>query len=146
VTPDDPLLAELEALRVALGAGRCTLRQPREDDFFPVSHEVLAAGAPAIADDRSVDLRTQPVPRRLAAGERQVVQEDCRAASDEPAFHAMLRRYGGMRAQVVTAIHDDSGELAGILSVHDLTAPRRWSPEELGRIDAAAAAIRERIL
>src|SRR5689334_4287313 len=128
----------LEGLRTTLGVGRCTLRQARPDAFFPVTHEVLAPGAPPIADDTSVDLRTQPVPRRLASGERQVVQEDCRAASPDPAFHAMLERYGGMRAQVVTGIRDEAGELVAILSVHELRAPRVWTQHELGRIDSAA--------
>ena len=68
------------------------------------------------------------MPRRLARGERQVVQEDCRAASADPAFHAMLERYGGMRAQVVTGIRDDAGELVAILSVHELRAPRMIDP------------------
>jgi GAF domain-containing protein len=134
----DPVPLMLEGLRMALGVGRCTLRQARDDAYFPVTHEVRAPGAPAIADDRSVDLRNQPVPRRLARGERQVVQEDCRAASADPAFHAMLERYGGMRAQVVTGIRDDAGELVAILSVHELRAPRTWTQHELSRIDSAA--------
>jgi len=134
----DPVPLLLEGLRTTLGAGRCTLRQARDDAFFPVTHEVRAPGAPAIADDRSVDLRTQPVPRRLARGERQVVQDDCRAASDDPAFHAMLDRYGGMRAQVVTGIRDAGGELVAILSVHELRAPRVWTQHELARIDSTA--------
>jgi GAF domain-containing protein len=71
------------------------------------------------------------------------VQEDCRADSDEPAFHRMLERYGGMRAQVVTGIRDDAGEIVAILSVHDLTAPREWSADELARIDATAQRIGE---
>ena len=142
----DPLQAILEELRVTLDVGRCTLRQPLPGDvYLPVTHEVLAGGAPVIADDTSVDLRTQPVPRRLAAGERQVVQEDCRAASDEPAFHAMLERYGGMRAQVVTGIHDGDGSLVGVLSVHELRAPRAWSGEELAVIDAAAEEVRKEL-
>jgi GAF domain-containing protein len=145
VAPDDQLHAELERLRETLGAARCTLRQPRPDEFFPVTVEVLADGAPTIADDRSVDLRTQPVPLRLAAGERQVVQEDCRAASDDPAFHAMLERYGGMRAQVVTAVRDADGGLAGILSVHDTAGPRAWTAADLARIDAAVRFIGERL-
>ena len=123
-----------------LDVGRCTLRQPLPGDvYLPVTHEVLAGGAPVIADDTSVDLRTQPVPRRLAAGERQVVQEDCRAASDEPAFHAMLERYGGMRAQVVTGIHDGDGE-PGRRSSPCTSCERRGpgAPPSSRVIDAAA--------
>lgn len=134
----DPVPLLLEDLRTTLGVGRCTLRQPREGDYFPVTHEVLSPGVVEIASDRSVDLRSQPVPRRLARGERQVVQEDCAAASTDPAFHAMLARYGGMRAQVVTGIRDEAGELVAILSVHELRAPRTWTQHELARIDATA--------
>ncbi len=73
------------------------------------------------------------------------MQEDCRAASDEPAFHAMLERYGGMRAQVVTGIHAGDGSLVGVLSVHELRAPRAWSAADLATIDAAAERIRKEL-
>jgi GAF domain-containing protein len=50
-----------------------------------------------------------------------------------------------MRAQVVTGIHDGDGSLVGVLSVHELRAPRAWSPDELGVIDAAADRIRKEL-
>ena len=84
--------------------------------------------------ERTVDLRRQPVVRELALG-RQVVQDDCRAAYDDPAFHAMLDTYGGLAAQIVTPVL--SGDrLVAIVSVHQLGAPRSWTDEE---IEAAAS-------
>ena len=38
--------------------------------------------------------------------------------------------FGGMKAQIVTAVRDRSGEIVLLLSVHDLVAPRTWSDIE----------------
>jgi GAF domain-containing protein len=90
-------------------------------------------------EERTVDLRTQPVVQELLLG-RQVVQDDCSAASDDPAFHQMLTTYGGLAAQIVTPIFRD-GSLAAILSLHQLGRPRRWTDLEI----AAATRTAERI-
>jgi GAF domain-containing protein len=126
----------LEKLLVATGASRVTLRRDDPGDYaFPVVEEALEPGAPSLRDERTVDLRRQPVVRELMLG-HQVVQDDCRAAYDDPAFHAMLEAYGGLAAQIVTPVL--SGEsLAAIVSVHQLGRPRRWSDVE---IDAASEA------
>ena len=68
----------------------------------------------------------------------QVVQDDCRAAYDDPAFQRMLDVYGGLAAQIVTAVESD-GEVAAILSVHQLAAARRWTPDEADACRRAAA-------
>ena len=52
----------------------------------------------------------------------------------------MLSAYGGLAAQIVTPVLRD-GRLEGILSLHQLGAPRRWTQEEI----AAAAGAAERI-
>ena len=79
----------------------------------------------------------QPVVLRVLAGE-QVVQDDCDSCfpDDEP-FHAMLRLYGGMRAQIVTPLVRD-GATAAILSLHELRGPRRWSADEVAACSLAA--------
>jgi GAF domain-containing protein len=132
--------ALLTALLVEADASRVTLRRDLPGDYaFPVADEALAPGAPSLREERTVDLRTQPVVQELLLG-RQVVQDDCSVASHDPAFHQMLETYGGLAAQIVTPILRD-GHLAAILSLHQLGAPRRWTDLEI----AAAARTAKRI-
>ena len=127
----------LAELLDANGASRVTLRQDLPGDYeFPVTHEALAPGVGSLRGDRSVDLRTQPVVQEVRQG-RQVVQENSRAAFDDPAFLRMLDAYGGLAAQIVTPVLAQ-GRLAGILSLHQLGSPRAWSPEEVALCAAAA--------
>ena len=127
----------LDDLRTALRADRCTLRLDVPDATFPVMHESLGEGAGSLVGERTVVLRGQPVVEALLSGAGQVVQDDCPAASDDPAFHAMLAAYGGLSAQIVTAVrHAD--RLVGIISVHVLGGTRAWTPLEMGRARRAA--------
>jgi GAF domain-containing protein len=130
-------------LLAATGASRCTLRQDVPGDFFPVTHEALGPGVPSIREERTTDLRRAPVVRELIETQRQVVQEDCASAFDDPAFQRMLAAYGGLAAQIVTPVFRE-GRLAAIVSLHQLGAPRRWTAEE--RALAAAAGERVRAL
>jgi hypothetical protein len=50
----------------------------------------------------------------------------------------MREMFGGMQAQIVTANRNADGEIIGLLSVHDLIAPRVWSDAETARARAAA--------
>jgi GAF domain-containing protein len=135
----DAILGELLA---RTGASRVTLRQNVPGDYaFPVTHEALAPGAGSLREERTVDLRTQPVAIEVAAG-RQVVQDDCAAAYDDPAFHRMLEIYGGLAAQIVTPVPGESG-VAGIVSLHQLGEPRRWTNDEIEACRDAAARIGE---
>lgn len=118
------------ALREALGVQRCTLRLQDDGELFPVRHESLAPPAASLIGDRSVALRGQPVVEALSGGAGQVVQPDTRAASDDPAFLRMLERYGGLGAQIVTAVREEDGRLIGIISLHRLGGPREWSDDE----------------
>jgi len=130
----------LEALLRHLGASRVTLREDVAGEYaFPVTHEALTAGVASLREERTVDLRTQPVVRELSQG-RQVVQVDSRTAFAEPAYHAMLEAYGGLAAQIVPPVF--CGErLAAILSVHQLGSPRSWTPEEIAACTEAAGRI-----
>ena len=132
----DELLAET-------GASRCTLRRDVPGDYFPVTHESLAPGVPSIREERTTDLRRAPVVRELLETGRQVVQDDCASAFEDPAFRRMLDAYGGLAAQIVTPVFRD-GELAAIVSLHQLGAPRMWSEDE--RALAAEAGERVRAL
>ena len=132
--------AVVDELFAATRASRCTLRLDVADDFFPVAHEALAPGVPSIRHERTTDLRAAPVVRQLLETGRQVVQDDCANAFDDPAFRRMLGAYGGLAAQIVTPVFLD-GRLAAIISLHQLGAPRRWSEEER----ALAAGAGERV-
>jgi GAF domain-containing protein len=129
--------AILDGLLRETGASRVTLRQDLPGDYaFPVTHEALAPGVGSLREERTVDLRGQPVVRELQRG-RQVVQDDCRAAFDDPAFRRMLDTYGGLAAQVVTPVYVH-GLLAAIVSVHQLGEPRGWTAAEIGACSEAA--------
>jgi GAF domain-containing protein len=129
-------------LLAATGASRVTLRRDVPGpDAFPVVEEALAPGVGSLRGERTVHLPTQPVVLEVQAG-RQVVQEDCRAAYDDPAFQRMLETYGGLAAQIVTPVVVD-GRLEGIVSVHQLHEPRRWTDEEIAAATEAAHRIGE---
>jgi GAF domain-containing protein len=130
--------AVLRTLLAETGASRVTLRRGVDDGYaFPVTDEALVDGVPSLRDERTVDLRTQPVALEVRRS-GQVVQDDSRAAYDDPAYQRMLDVYGGVAAQIVTAIAP-GGEVAAILSVHHLGKPRRWTQEEAAACRRAAA-------
>ena len=132
----DGILGEL--LR-STGASRVTLRQDAPGDVFPVTNEVLADGAQPIKGVATPDMARQPVVLEVQQG-RQVVQDDCLAASDEPHFREMLELYGGMRAQIVTPIVRE-GRVVAIVSLHQLGRTRRWADDEI----AAASETAEKV-
>ena len=132
----------LRDLLDATGASRATLRRDLPGVRpFPVVEEALAPGVPSLRDERSVHLPTQPAVLEVKRG-HQVVQDDCAAAYDDPAFHRMLVAYGGLAAQIVTPVMRE-GALEAILSLHQLGAPRRWTHEEVAAASRAAARVGE---
>jgi len=132
----------LEELLAGTCASRVTLRENVAGDYaFPVTHEAPAPGVGSLREERTVDLRSQPVALEVAAG-RQVVQDDCASAYDDPAFHQMRETYGGLAAQIVTPVLAD-GRVTGIVSLHQLGSPRRWTDEEIEACRAAAARVGE---
>jgi GAF domain-containing protein len=134
----------LGGLLAGTGASRVTLRQDLPGDYaFPVTHEALAPGVGSLMRERTVDLRNQPVALEVSRG-RQVVQDDCAAAYEDPAFHRMRETYGGLAAQVVTPVMHD-GAVTGIVSLHQLGSPRHWTELEIEACRAAAARVAELI-
>ena len=128
----------LQALLAETRASRVTLRRGVSDGYaFPVTDEALAPGVASLKEERTVDLRTQPVALEVQR-RGQVVQDDCRTAYDDPAFQQMLETYGGLAAQIVTAVVAEEG-LAAIVSVHQLGSPRQWSEDEANACRRAAA-------
>jgi GAF domain-containing protein len=130
----------LEDLRAKTGANRVTLRRDVPDDVFPVTHEALGAGTPPIKGVATPDMARQPVVLQVLQG-MQVVQDDCRATSDEPHFRMMLELYGGLRAQIVTPVVRN-GRVVAIVSVHQLERTRRWTDEEIAGARSAVEQIK----
>jgi GAF domain-containing protein len=139
------LEAIVRVLRETVDVDRCTLRLDVAGEYFPVVHESRTAGTGTLIGDRTVSLRGQPVVEAILAGAEQVVQPDCRAASEDPAFQAMLVRYGGLGAQIVTPVRGDGALLLGIISLHHLGSAREWSPRELALGRAGAEVVRRLI-
>src|SRR5437588_5898592 len=135
------LEAIVAALREQVDVDRCTLRLEVAGEYFPVVHESRTPGTGTLIGDRSVSLQGQPVVAAILAGAEQVVQPDCPAASEDPAFQAMLERYGGLGAQIVTPVRDGEA-LLGIISLHHLGGPRDWSARELALGRAGAELVR----
>lgn len=134
----------LEELLAELHASRVTLREDVEGpSYFPVTREALADNVASLKAEHSVDLRTQPVVLEVMRG-RQVVQNDCRSAFDDPKFHELLERYGGLAAQIVTPVMV-GGELRAILSLHQLAAARRWTSGEALACREAARTLGDRM-
>jgi GAF domain-containing protein len=131
----------LDGLLVETGASRVTLRERAEDAVFPVTHEVLAPGTPSIRGVATPRMSSQPVVLEVQQG-RQVVQTDCLAASAEPHFREMLELYGGLRAQIVTPVLR-GGEVAAIVSLHQLGRPREWTETEVAAATRAAERVGE---
>lgn len=140
---DAAVQAILDRLREALCAQRCTLRQNLLAAYaFPVAYESRAEGVGPLYGDFTIVQTGQPVIEKLLAERRQVVQNDTRSASSDPAFLTMLEHYGGLRAQVVTPIFGSAG-LQAVLSVHDLTGPRSWTAGETALAQTAANLIEQ---
>lgn len=133
----------LAALVEELGVQRATLRLPAADSVFPIAYEHCAPGAESIRTTPRLDMSRQPVVLKMQAGASQVVEDDCATATDDPVYHEMREMFGGLKAQIVTANRDDSGEIIGLLSVHDLTAPRSWTADEKARARAVADRLKE---
>ena len=132
----------LRGLLEETGASRVTLRQDVPGEYaFPVTHEALAPGVGSLRGERTVDLRNQPVAIEVGSG-RQVVQDDCATAYDDPAFHRMRETYGGLAAQIVTPVMP-AGSVTGIVSLHQLGAPRHWTEAEIEACRATADRVGE---
>lgn len=135
---DDEIQTLLASLADDLDVQRATLRLPAPDSVFPIAYEHCAPGVDSIRDTPRLDMSRQPVVLQMQAGASQVVEDDCATATDDPAYHEMREMFGGLKAQIVTANRDASGEIVGLLSVHDLTAPRTWTDAEKARTRTVA--------
>ena len=127
---DDAITELLTELGEQLEVQRVTLRLPSDDSVFPIAYEWCSPGTHSIRDTPRLDMSKQPVVLKMQAGASQVVEDDCASATDDAGYHEMREMFGGLKAQIVTANRDEAGDIVGLLSVHDLTAPRVWSEAE----------------
>ena len=134
------LQALVDRQLAAFEVGRCTLRLDDPRDPFAVAYEARREGVRTLIDDQEVSLAGQPVVETILGERRQVVQHDSRAAHDDRAFQQMLDSYGNMGAQIVTPVVI-GGAVHGIISLHHLGGPRRWSDEETALAERAAALV-----
>ena len=122
--------AVLDEVRTKLNVQRCTLRRDVQGKgVFGVALESRSPGVRALLGDFTIVQSGQPVVQALLAKRAQVVQNDSRNATAEPAFQTMLDHYGDMRAQIVTPVVRNDG-LVGVLSIHQLGTLRDWTKEE----------------
>ncbi len=135
---DAEIQAELAAVARDLNVQRATLRLLSDESVFPIAYEHCEPGTHSIRDTPRLDMSKQPVVLAMQAGASQVVEHDCNVTTDDAGYHEMRAMFGGMQAQIVTANRDESGQIIGLLSVHDLTAPRVWTDAEAARARAAA--------
>jgi GAF domain-containing protein len=128
--PFQPLMDEL---RDRTGASRTTLRIDDEPGIeFPVRAESLAPGVNSIAGDNTIAIRASATFKWIDRERRILVQEDLLAADPAPAPELMAR-YGG-RAQMLAPVQK-GGELVGLVSVHYVPGPRRWSDDEVSVVE-----------
>ena len=88
-----------------------------------------SGGAPAITD-----LRAAPTVRYLAERKTVLIQEDL-AAADPPVPEVLLSLYKAKAQMLAPVIHDQ--QLIGIISVHDVRGPRKWSDADADHLHDA---------
>lgn len=145
--PADRELTDLMVtLRDRLALSRTTLRlDVPGDQPMPMTHEALAPGVASV-DGMVVAAEGSPtVTTILRTRAVLAIPDTGRAAEVDPAFdddgfRAMVRDYGGLAAFVAAPVFERD-QLVGILSLHQLSAPRSWTCDELEATDRATARI-----
>jgi maleate isomerase len=128
-----------ERLRAATGSSRVTIRL-FDGELYPVAAESCADGVPPLRGIR-IDPRGTPTFEFLRDERRLLVQDD--VATHELAPPAAIVGAYGIRSQIVAPVFV-MDELRAIISVHDVTRARRWTPLELEALERAAAEVASR--
>jgi maleate isomerase len=125
-----------DALRLATGASRVTIRLRTGEDF-PVTAESLADDVPSLRDVQ-IDPRAGATFDFLSTERRLLVQSDVsrQELAPPPEIVAMY----GIRSQMVAPV-TRGDELAALISVHDVTRTRVWSEDEQAAIGRAATEV-----
>ncbi len=147
--PADRELSDLMVtLRDRLALSRATLRlDVPADRPMPMTHEALAPGVASVhrpgggsgrVSHRRDDSSHSPVLAIPDTGRAAEVDP----AFDDDGFRAMVRDYGGLAAFVAAPVFERE-KLVGILSLHQLSAPRSWTGDELEAAHHATTRIAE---
>jgi GAF domain-containing protein len=137
----------LDDLLLHSGASRCTLRENIAGADFPVTHEALAPGVQSIRDIVSVRQVGSPTFNRVLRTKERVIQNDCRASvksdpgNDVPEFREMLDVYGDLTAFIVEPLFVGD-ELLGVISLHQLSNPRKWTDNDIQLVSRAGEDVR----
>jgi GAF domain-containing protein len=91
-----------------------------------------APGVDSIAGDRTIPIRESATFKWIDRERRILVQDDLLAADPAPAA-ALIERYGA-RSQMLAPI-ERRGELIGLVSVHYVPGPRRWSKGDVAAVE-----------
>ena len=137
IGPADRELSDLMVtLRDRLALSRATLRlDVPADQPMPMTHEALAQGVASVggvvvAAEGSPTVATILRTRALLAVPDTDRAVEVDPAFDDDSFRAMVRDYGGLAAFVAAPVFEQD-QLVGILSLHQLSAPRNWTEDEL---------------
>lgn len=131
-----------ELLRVT-GASRTTFRVDLQEENATVAiplAESLAPGVRTMMNDGSLDQRGLATVKWVDTHRAILVQDDISLADPPPPIE--LTTIYGAKAQMLAPVEED-GALIGWVSVHYLPSPRKWAPDDVAAIGAAAARIQK---
>ena len=145
--PTETVVARLDAiLRALCGqvmASRVTLRLDAPERGFHVDDvvaEALTPGVRSLRHQTSIDQRAAGTIRWLDRERRVLVQDDLRGVEPAPPPE-LVELYGATAQMLGPLIRGDA--LVGWMSVHYNDGPRRWTPADVGALEAAVEALHQ---
>lgn len=142
----DALQKILDSLRADTRAGRTTVRLDHPGLGFhvdAVAAESLSEGVHSIKPHTSLDQKNAAAVKWLQRNMRTFVMDDCLNPWDpEVAPETEVIETYGIRSEMVTPVVS-GGTLVGWISVHYTKGPRKWTEEDIERIEAASEQARE---
>jgi GAF domain-containing protein len=136
---ESPTVQQLvdELLR-STSAGRVTLRLEDEAGQLPVIAEAVSGGVNRIQNEPLIDIRSAATVKVLEATGEALVQDDLLNTDVVPP-QELLEMYRA-RAQMLAPIIANE-RLVGILSVHHVQGPRKWTPHDIAALNATVKTI-----
>jgi GAF domain-containing protein len=132
---EDELQRIAADLRRTTGASRTTIRLEDAGGDFPVIAEDRGDGVASLLTGSVGDVRAAATFQWVARERRPLVQDDLHRA--DPAPPASLIEAYGAQAQMLAPVLDGE-RLLGVVSVHEATGPRAWTPDEVAAAEDAA--------
>jgi maleate isomerase len=135
--------AALDELLLLTRASRTTFRVDLPEANVTVAiplAESLAPGVPTMMNDGSLDQRGAATGQWMERNRKILAQDDVSVADPRPPIE--LTTIYGAKAQMLAPVEEDRA-LIGWVSVHYLPSPRKWAPEDVAAIGAAAERIQQ---